>query len=132
MCHLCIDEKTFICSSNPDITLNKRTEIMQKCNHKLPFYLNNYHGLRIPRAQQTEEEGREEEDLSAGRLQAIPEEDSEEEGLEEDSFTVGRPEEEESLLDEDSLVVIAASPQVDGILTRRRTKNLRNYKFFKL
>ena len=52
--------------------------------------------------------------------------------LEEDSSTVGRPEEEESLLGEDSLVVIAASPQVDGILTRRRTKNLRNYKFFKL
>ena len=160
MCHLCIDEKTFICSSNPDITLNRRTEIMQKCNHKLPFYLNNYHGLRIPRAQQTEEEGCVEEDLSAGRLPAIPEEDSEieedssqteevllqsvegqdeEEGLsviggqlEEDSSTVGRPEEEESLLGEDSLVVIAASPQVDGILTRRRTKNLRNYKFFKL
>ena len=91
--------------------------------------------------------------MLTGRLLAIPEEDSssqteevllqsvggqdEEEGLsviggqlEEDSFIVGRPEEEESLLGEDSF--IAASPHVDGIATRRRTKNLRNYKFFKL
>ena len=48
MCNLCLDEKTLICSSNPDITLNKRSEIIQKCRHKEPFYLDNFHGLRLP------------------------------------------------------------------------------------
>ena len=47
-CELCIIEKTMIARSKPDESLNRRTEIMAKCRHRLPFFLNNYHGLQLP------------------------------------------------------------------------------------
>ena len=61
LCNLCITEKTFIARSDPNKTLNKRSEVMAKCRHKLPFYLNNFHGMKIPETVE-EEEGSEEEE----------------------------------------------------------------------
>ena len=48
ICDLCVMEKTMIARSDVRESLNKRTEIMAKCRHKLPYYLNNYHGLQLP------------------------------------------------------------------------------------
>ena len=162
MCNLCIDEKTLICSSNPDITLNKRSEIMQKCRHKEPFYLDNFHGLRFPATVVEEEDpllylsylfqlgGQE------GRpvLNTVEEEEEEETDLsaeevsEEEGFFAGVQEEEEmggqredgrsSIEDEGSSLTEGGrqedeeSPLVAGIVTRGSVKNLPNYKFFKL
>ena len=47
-CELCVMEKTMIARSEAREALNRRTEIMAKCRHKLPYYLNNYHGLQLP------------------------------------------------------------------------------------
>ena len=47
-CDLCLMEKTFIARNLARESLNRRTEIMGKCRHRLPFYLNNYHGLQLP------------------------------------------------------------------------------------
>ena len=41
ICHLCIDEKLKILRSNPPETLNTRTEIANKCRHRLKFKLRN-------------------------------------------------------------------------------------------
>ena len=46
-CDLCIIEKTMIARSKTEESLNRRTEIMAKCRHRLPFFLNNYHGLQL-------------------------------------------------------------------------------------
>ena len=195
LCNLCIDEKTLICSSNPVITLNSRSEIMQKCKHKEPFYLNNFHGLTLDQRTVTENDEEEDslllplrgEDNEGPPLHTIHEQDEEDhyfspvEGLEEDGQsdinTVGgrrplltvdglveavggqleeepipverniitgeRPDEEEAvttaggereeeqpLRRDDTREEVLGGP--DGIITRRRAKNLRNYKYFKL
>ena len=46
-CDLCLMEKTFIAKSDKGTSLNKRSEIMAKCRHRMPYLLNNYHGLEI-------------------------------------------------------------------------------------
>ena len=47
-CDLCLMEKTFIARSEKGISLNKRSEIMAKCRHRLPFFLDNFHALETP------------------------------------------------------------------------------------
>ena len=47
-CHLCLVEKTLIARSDRRVSLNRRTEIMTKCRHKMPFYLDNFHGIHVP------------------------------------------------------------------------------------
>ena len=41
-CHLCLTEKTLIVMANRTCSLNKRSEIMNKCRHKDKFLLKNY------------------------------------------------------------------------------------------
>ena len=43
-CQLCLMEKTFIATNNHQDSLNKRSEILNPCLHKLPHRLDNYHG----------------------------------------------------------------------------------------
>ena len=38
-CDLCLTEKTLIALSDPDVSLNKRNEILRKCTHKPRFKL---------------------------------------------------------------------------------------------
>ena len=38
-CDLCLTEKLTILMANPDTTLNKRDEIMEKCKHKRKYVL---------------------------------------------------------------------------------------------
>ena len=45
---LCLVEKTLIARSDRRVSLNRRTEIMSKCRHRMPYYLINYHGLHVP------------------------------------------------------------------------------------
>ena len=40
-CDLCLTEKYEILKSNPNISLNKRSEIANKCRHKNKFKLKN-------------------------------------------------------------------------------------------
>ena len=47
-CDLCLMEKTFIARRERGISLNKRSEIMAKCRHRLPYFLDNFHGLETP------------------------------------------------------------------------------------
>ena len=47
-CMLCLVEKTLIARSDRRVSLNRRTEIMSKCRHRMPYYLINYHGLHVP------------------------------------------------------------------------------------
>ena len=59
-------EKTLIVTSDRETSLNKRSEIMSKCRHKLPHYLNNFHGMgslgTIEEEEVIEEEDRDEGD----------------------------------------------------------------------
>ena len=55
-CELCLMEKTLIARSDQAVSLNRRNEIMTKCRHKMPFFLDNYHGLKIPTIQEDEEQ----------------------------------------------------------------------------
>ena len=41
-CDLCLTEKTFILRSDPDLTLNKRSELVSKCRHRSKFLLKNF------------------------------------------------------------------------------------------
>ena len=41
-------EKTLIARSDPNVSLNRSNEIMTKCRHRLPYFLNNFHGLQLP------------------------------------------------------------------------------------
>ena len=41
-CHLCLTEKTLIVMANRTCSLNKRSEIMNKCRHKDKYLLKNY------------------------------------------------------------------------------------------
>ena len=38
------------------VSLNRRNEIMTKCRHKMPFFLDNYHGLKITTIPEDEEQ----------------------------------------------------------------------------
>ena len=40
-CQLCLEEKTFIMYADKEKSLNKRTEIMQKCRHREDHLLKN-------------------------------------------------------------------------------------------
>ena len=40
-CELCLCEKYFILKSDPELCLNKNSELMQKCRHKNKFKLTN-------------------------------------------------------------------------------------------
>ena len=53
---LCLTEKTFIARSETGISLNKRSEIMAKCRHRLPHFLDNFHGLETPPIAEDENE----------------------------------------------------------------------------
>ena len=67
-----------IVTSDRETSLNKRSEIMSKCRHKLPHYLNNYHGMGSWGTIEEEEEVIEEEDRN--------EEDREEEDRDEEDW----------------------------------------------
>ena len=41
-CSLCLTEKATIARGDPNIMLNKRSEIMKKCRHRLPHMLTNF------------------------------------------------------------------------------------------
>ena len=41
VCDLCLLEKVFIISADPDNLLNKRTELISKCRHRNKFLLAN-------------------------------------------------------------------------------------------
>ena len=41
-CSLCLTEKVSIARGEPNLMLNKRSEIMKKCRHRLPHMLNNF------------------------------------------------------------------------------------------
>ena len=41
-CSLCLTEKATIARGEPNLMLNKRSEIMKKCRHRLPHMLNNF------------------------------------------------------------------------------------------
>ena len=43
-CKLCLMEKTFIATNHHQDSLNKRSELLQPCEHKLQHRLDNYHG----------------------------------------------------------------------------------------
>ena len=43
-CQLCLMEKTFIATNHHQDSLNKRSELLQPCEHKLQHRLDNYHG----------------------------------------------------------------------------------------
>ena len=57
ICALCNTEKTHIAVGNPDILLNKRNEIMQRCRHRDNLVLSN--NLTIRSIQQIRNNGRE-------------------------------------------------------------------------
>ena len=41
-CSLCLTEKVSIAKGNPNLMLNKRSEIMKRCRHRLPHLLTNF------------------------------------------------------------------------------------------
>ena len=49
LCQLCLTEKVFILRSDPSMTLNKRSELMQRCRHRDELWLSNYHSHTMDR-----------------------------------------------------------------------------------
>ena len=131
ICNLCNMEKTLIVTNNPAVSLNRRTEIMGKCRHKWPFYLNNYHGLKVPTTVE-EEVLVDEESLSE-------EEDEDDLNLpsssQQDPSLSNDVEDVPSEVEEEGLHHLPQSSETDlneGMMTRRRTKNNSNLIFYQL
>ena len=150
LCNICITEKTFIARSDPNKTLNKRSEVMAKCRHKLPFYLNNFHGMKIPETIE-EEEGSEEEEEEPDEeqptsdLQASPVRPEVSLVLSGQADLVPDPTVQAELVtlrstrerrkEDDSPTVssqLDGSSTGEGIITRTKAKNISNLEFFEL
>jgi hypothetical protein len=56
-CDLCLMEKTLIARSDRMTSLNRRNEVMTKCRHRMPFFLDNYLGLAATTITEDEGEG---------------------------------------------------------------------------
>ena len=55
-CELCLMEKTLIARSDRMTSLNRRNEVMTKCRHRMPFFLDNHHGMTTPATSEDEED----------------------------------------------------------------------------
>ena len=167
LCNLCNMEKTLIVTSDPEKTLNKRTEIMGKCRHKWPYYLNNYHGLSVPTTVEeevlsevdsfSEEEEAEEDHHPPGvtapvspQLRVVEREDltvhseEDEEDVHHTSSAVsslvhGREEVRHHYNIQPSQIPLqeedennSTALEDEGVITRRRRKNLSKFVFYEL
>ena len=48
-CQLCLSEKAFILRSDPELTLNKRSELLRRCRHRDSLMLSNFYSRTFER-----------------------------------------------------------------------------------
>ena len=130
LCQLCLSEKAHILRADPRMTLNKRSELMQRCRHKDELMLSNFYsrstvrGRRPGRPQRNdllEEDSEGEERRPEGGGRPLEEEGGPDEGGRQDGGG-GQTEEEGGPMEEEE------DPSVNPRNLRRRPAL--NYRIF--
>ena len=55
-CQLCLSEKAFILRSDPELTLNKRSELLRRCRHRDSLMLSNFYSRTFENVRWTDKQ----------------------------------------------------------------------------